>query len=227
MTLLASGIVALSGCVDTPSPQAGAVNAVAVSDQGQADFSSKPEATYLLKPADSISLIVFREPDLSLQSVAIGVDGTISFPLLGKVQAAGLTTAQLADKIQQELGDGYLKDPHVAVNVIDYGSHVVTVEGAVKKAGIYNYQPGTRLSGAIALAEGTSNVAKLRDVAIFRQRPDGIWVAKFDYREVVKGTMIDPLIAPGDRVVVGTSALSQAWQDTLKALPAFAIFTRL
>mgnify|MGYP007056299579 FL=1 len=51
-------------------------------------------------------------------------------------------------------------------------------------------------------------------------------VAKFDYAQVRAGTMIDPVLAPGDRVVVGTSGLSQLWQDFLKAVPAFALFTR-
>ena len=64
-------------------------------------------------------------------------------------------------------------------------------------------------------------------MAIFREAPQGLTVAKFDYRAVQQGTMIDPVLQPGDRVVVGTSGLSQFWQDVLKTLPAFAIFTNL
>ena len=52
-------------------------------------------------------------------------------------------------------------------------------------------------------------------------------VAKFDYRAVSQGTMIDPVLEPGDRVVVGTSGLSQFWQDLLRALPAFGLFTNV
>jgi len=52
-------------------------------------------------------------------------------------------------------------------------------------------------------------------------------VAKFDYRAVQQGTMIDPVLQPGDRVVVGTSGLSQFWQDVLKTIPVFALFTNV
>jgi len=67
----------------------------------------------------------------------------------------------------------------------------------------------------------------MREVAIFRETPDGLMVAKFDYRSVRQGTMLDPVLAPGDRVVVGISGLSQFWQDLLRALPAFALFTNV
>ncbi len=49
-------------------------------------------------------------------------------------------------------------------------------------------------------------------------------VAKFDYRQISQGTMMDPVLQPNDRVVVGTDGLSVFWQDLLKALPAFGIF---
>jgi polysaccharide export outer membrane protein len=52
-------------------------------------------------------------------------------------------------------------------------------------------------------------------------------VAKFDADAMLNGTMIDPLVLPGDRIIVGASGPKQLWQDLIQALPAFAIFTRL
>jgi polysaccharide export outer membrane protein len=49
-------------------------------------------------------------------------------------------------------------------------------------------------------------------------------VAKFDYGQIRQGTMLDPILEPGDRVVMGTDGLSQFWEDLLMALPAFGIF---
>jgi len=166
-------------------------------------------------------------PDLSIEDMPISTEGMLSLPLLGAIKAEGLTTAELADTVTQRLANGVLQHPAVSVNVKQYGSHVVTVEGAVEKPGVYSYGPGARLSTAIALASGLNRVAKSSQVAVFRKTPQGIAIAKFDYGAVASGTMLDPVLEPGDRVVVGTSGLSQFWQDLLKALPAFALFTNL
>lgn len=100
----------------------------------------------------------------------------------------------------------------------------MTVEGAVDKPGVYAFQPGARLSTAIALASGPKRTAKASQVAVFRESPQGIMVAKFDYVQVSRGTMLDPVLEPGDRVVMGTDGLSVFWEDLLRALPAFGVF---
>jgi polysaccharide export outer membrane protein len=112
----------------------------------------------------------------------------------------------------------------VSVNVAEYASHLVTVEGAVDTPGVYPFQPGARLSSAIALAKGPKRTAKVQQVAVFRESQEGIMVAKFDYQQMSQGTMLDPVLQPGDRVVMGTDGLSVFWEDLLKALPAFGVF---
>ena len=185
------------------------------------------QAEYVLRPADIIKVDVFREEDLSLPSVAIAADGRVSFPLLGPVSVAGMTAGGLEGLLERELGARYLRNPDVSVNVLDYASHKVTVEGAVEEPGIFAFQPGTRLSGGVALAKGVKRVAALEEVAIFRQAEGGTQVAKFDLAAVRAGTMADPVLQPGDRIVVGTDNLAQFWQDFLRALPAFGLFTQL
>lgn len=217
----------LAACAGTPEPVVGPVAVQPLEAAGQAEFAAVESPDYRLRPSDTINVTVYREPDLSVQGVPVGSDGVISLPLVGAIRAEGRTTADLAQAIRTALAGGYLTNPQVAVNVIQYNSHRVTVEGAVKHPGVFAFQPGSRLSSAIAQAEGPERVAKLDQVAIFRQVPQGLTVAKFDYRAVQQGTMIDPVLEPGDRVVVGTSGLSQLWQDVLKTLPAFAIFTNL
>lgn len=224
---LGAASAALTACGSTPPPAIGAAQTQPVESLGQADYAATPDANYRLHGSDVISVLVFREPDLSVEKVAIGADGFLALPLVGQVNASGLTAGELANQITGELGRAGLKQPQVSVNVIDHASHLVTVEGGVTEPGVYQFQPGSKLSAAIALAKGPSRVSQMREVAIFRQTPEGLMVAKFDYRAVRQGTMLDPVLAPGDRVVVGISGLSQFWQDLLRALPAFALFTNV
>ncbi len=215
----------LSACVSTPEIMVDGdpTPPLRVSTEG----SSFPEGTtpVVLRPQDRISVSVLREPELSAAEVRIAEDGTIGLPYLGAVRAAGVAPAELETELEAKLSD-YLVDPRVAVNVISYDSHVVTVAGSVSQPGMYQFQPNTTLLGAISLARGTNRVAELDRVAIFRNEGDARSVAVFDLREVQAGRMIDPVLVPGDRVVVGLSGLSQTWQDILQALPAAAIFTR-
>ncbi|MEM7665223.1 MAG: polysaccharide biosynthesis/export family protein [Pseudomonadota bacterium] len=214
----------LAGCASTPEPVIGVAASQPVESLGQAGFTQARATNYLLRPQDQISINVFREPDFSLETVRIGVEGNVSMPLLGSVPAAGMTAQQLEQNLTQRLGAAGLKTPMVSVNIAEYASHLVTVEGAVETPGVYPFEPGARLSSAIALAEGTTRTSKRDQVAVFRTRSDGIYIAKFDYNQVTQGTMLDPVLEPGDRVVVGTDGLSVFWQDALQAIPALGVF---
>jgi polysaccharide export outer membrane protein len=218
------GASALSGCASTPEPRIGASVTDPRTDFGQAGYSYLKPTTYLLRPSDQISVRVFREPELTLESVRIGVEGNVSLPMLGSIPAAGMTAKQFEQDVTRRLAVVGLKSPLVSVNIAEYASHLVTVEGAVERPGVFAFQPGARLSTAIALASGPKRSAKLEQVAVFRESPEGIMIAKFDYQQVKQGTMLDPVLQPGDRVVMGTDGLSVFWEDLLRALPAFGVF---
>lgn len=216
----------LSGCASTPDPVIGAASIQPVTALGQANYTFTRSKTYLLRPSDRISVIVFREPDFTLDGVRIGVEGNISLPMLGSVPAAGKTTAALETDLTRRLAALGIKTPMVSININEYASHLVTVEGSVEQPGVFTFQPGSRLSSAIALAGGPARTANRTQVAVFRETENGMSVAKFDYRMMSQGTMLDPVLEPGDRVVMGTDGLSVFWQDFLKALPAFGIFAQ-
>lgn len=222
--LVMAAATTLSGCASTPEPKIGAAVTQPRSDLGQDGYSYKRPDVYLLRPTDKLSVNVFREPDLSVETVRIGVEGNVSLPMLGSIPAAGMTAKQLEQDLARRLAALGLKSPMVSVNVTDFASHLVTVEGAVEKPGVYTFQPGARLSAAIALASGPKRSAKSEQVAVFRESAEGMMVAKFDYAAVSQGTMLDPVLQPGDRVVIGTDGLSVFWEDLLKALPAFGVF---
>lgn len=217
----------MAGCVSSPAPTL----STAPSNEPLTSAGAPPlqarDAADIVRGRDKISVIVLREPDLTLTDVRVGEDGFFDMPAIGRVQADGRTTAAIAEEVRDRLGRSYLRNPSVAVNVIDYSSHIVTVEGAVEQPGVYQYQPNTTLLGSIAMARGPSRVAKLKQVAIFRFTGGERSVAVFDLMQVRAGTMIDPVLQPGDRVMIGFDGLSQAWRDFLQTAPLIGVFTRI
>jgi polysaccharide export outer membrane protein len=226
-TICAFAVVSLSACASTPEPVIGLSASTPRSDLGQADFSVTRSTKYLLRASDSISVNVFREPDFSLDNVRVGVEGNVSLPMLGSIPAAGLTAAEFEQDVTRRLAAAGLRNPLVAVNISEYASHLVTVEGAVNRPGVYAFQPGSRLSAAIAMGGGTGRTAARDQVAVFRESGEGVMVAKFDYSQINQGIMLDPVLEPGDRLVVGTDGMSVFWQDLLTALPAFGVFATI
>lgn len=216
--------VLLAGCASTPEPVIGAASSAPRADLGQASYNQSRSTTYLIRPSDQISITVFREPDFSLDGVKVGVEGNVSLPMLGSIPAAGMTALQFEQDVTRRLGGVGLRDPQVSVNIIEYASHLVTIDGAVEDPGVYAFQPGARLSSAIAMGGGTSRSAMRDQVAVFREGPEGVMVAKFDYAQISQGTMLDPILEPGDRVFVGTDGLSVFWQDFLRTIPVVGIF---
>lgn len=224
LMLTAVSTALLGGCTSSPETVIGPAASQPITSLGQANYTDQRSKTYLLRPSDRISINVFREPDFSLESVRIGVEGNISIPLLGSIPAAGMTAKSLEEDLTTRLARVGLRSPSVSVNIAEYASHLVTVEGAVTRPGVYTFQPGARLSSAVALAQGPQRTAKSSQLAVFRETENGIAVAKFDYAMISQGTMLDPILEPGDRVVMGTDGLSVFWQDFLRAVPAFGIF---
>jgi polysaccharide biosynthesis/export protein len=216
--------ISVAGCSSTPEPVIGRAASQPDTELGQAGYTVAPPSTYAIRPSDQISVVVFREPDLSLDRVRVGVEGNISLPMVGSFPAAGLTAKQLEQDATRRLAAAGLKNPLVSVNIVEYASHFVTVEGSVESPGVYPFEPGARLSTAIALAKGPKRVSKVSQLAVFRESPEGIMVAKFDYGQIRQGTMLDPVLQPGDRIVLGSDGLSQFWEDLLRAIPAFGIF---
>lgn len=228
LRLAATAVLALiGGCASTAPivPSMATAPAAPAASAGTATFEPGFE-DLRLRAKDKLSIRVVREPDLSLESVRVGEDGFIDVPVAGRVQAQDRTPAEIAADIRDRLGRSYLRNPQVAVNVIEFASLLVTVEGAVTQPGIYQFEPDTTLLGAVAMARGPTRVARLDQVAVFRTVKGERSVAVFNLADVRAGRTVDPAILPGDRVLIGFSGLSQAWQDFLQTAPLISVFTR-
>lgn len=119
-------------------------------------LASAPE--YRIGPEDLVEISVFEAPDLS-RSVRVSAGGEISLPLLGAVQAAGLTPRELELVLAELLRRAYMKDPHVSVFVREMQSHPVSVFGAVKKPGVFQIRGTKTLIEMLSMAEGLADDA--------------------------------------------------------------------
>ncbi len=92
---------------------------------------------YIIGPRDILQITVWGQPDLTEKKYSVSTEGTIVFPLIGDVRAAGLTEAQLGQKLVDMLGKDYLVNPQVLVSVAEYKSKRVLVLGEAEKPGAY------------------------------------------------------------------------------------------
>lgn len=183
-----------------------------------ASAAATPDPRYLMNPLDVIRIDVFGEPELSLRDLPIGTDGRIVMPMVGPIEAAGLTTQQLTDRLKEAL-NRYLRNPQVSVNVTEYVSQVVTVSGAVNRPGRFQAPGRVTLMQAVALGGGIGDFGKLSEVVVFREENGQQFVARFDLGAIQNGQAADPVIRSGDTVVVGYSNARRLFRDVLSVLP--------
>jgi polysaccharide export outer membrane protein len=224
--LLPLSSMALSACVSSedwkglPAGQAAYQTIPATNP-----IEGRPE--YRINPQDKLTITVFREPDMSVEEAPVETGGTLVLPLIGRVQAAGKTTAGLARDIQSQLGSRYLVDPRVSVIVAESKAQSVTVDGAVGIPGVYGLQGDTTLLQAIALARGATRTATFDKVAVFRTINGQRHGALFNIADIRAGHAADPVLQSGDYVVVGTSGIKAVGYDLLGLAPAAALFVPL
>ena len=123
--------------------------------QGNSDqYSGVPfGSNYILGPEDVIKIEVFDLPELS-KTARVANDGTISLPLIGRVQAAGLTPEQLRKELADKWGEDYLQDPQVTVFVGEFKAKPVSIIGAVEKPGLYPLTGRRTLIEMLSMAGG-------------------------------------------------------------------------
>jgi polysaccharide export outer membrane protein len=111
------------------------------------------EAPYTLGAGDRVRVVVFGQDGLS-NSYAVDGAGKITMPLIGAVAARGKTTSELSAAIVSRLKAGYVREPHVAVEVESFRPFFIL--GEVTNAGQYAYVNGLTVQSAVAIAGGFS-----------------------------------------------------------------------
>lgn len=131
-------------------------------------FSALAQGDYMLGPEDMIEITVWGHEDLK-RMVPVSLEGTITFPMIGEVRAAGKSTQQLEKELARKLGDGYLKNPQLTVTVKDFKSQKVFVMGEVKNPGTYPVTKENNLLFALSQAGGFTKDAG-EEVVVIRPR---------------------------------------------------------
>lgn len=133
-----------AGCASrTSQPEA---PVIATAAKG-ADFSK----IYRMGAGDKLRITVYGEDDLSGEYL-VGSEGDVSLPLIGEVAAENNTLAEFQEAVAERLRAGYIKEPKVSVEVINYRPFYI--HGEVKEAGEFPYQAGMSVLNAIAMAGG-------------------------------------------------------------------------
>jgi polysaccharide biosynthesis/export protein len=149
------------------------------------------EQTYRLDSGDKLRIVVFGQEGLT-SSYAVDAGGQVSMPLIGSVGARGLTTAQLGNAIAAKLRDGFVREPHVAVEIESYRPFFIL--GEVAAPGQYPYVANMSVETAVAIAGGFTPRAQKNRVEISRPSRGQIFRSPAPLNAIVR---------PGDTIVVG------------------------
>jgi polysaccharide export outer membrane protein len=157
--------------------------------------------TYVIGASDVLTVTVWKEPTLS-GSILVRPDGMISLPLLGDVQASGLTPLQLKEQIETKLRK-FVQDPNVSVVIGQIHSKIVYLLGEVGKKGPIEMTPGMTLLEAIASAGGLTEYANAKRMYILRDEGGKHLKIPVHYKQALKGdSTFDLAVKPGDTIVV-------------------------
>ncbi len=147
----------------------------------------------VLTKSDVVTIKVVSQPDMDTTS-RVELDGTVQFPYVGRIKAAGLTEDGLARAIERRLAARQIvNDPHVLVEIANFGSEV-SVQGEVGAPGLYTIDRTTTLAQILARAGGLKDSGSA--VVVQRGGPNGKIVRRYDGKDILSGKI------NGDHILV-------------------------
>ena len=169
----------------------------------------------LIARGDLLHLQVYDTPEME-QHARVADSGTIPFSFLGTVRVSGLTPAQAAEQIEHRLvAAGVMLHPQVAVRVEAYATQNASVMGQVQKPGSYEIDTGRKVVEVLAMAGGLTDVAD-RHITIQRAGAAQQKVEYYYSNSAQAALSEDPLVYPGDTVIVPKAAVIYVLGDVAK-----------
>ena len=163
---------------------------------------------HILMAGDLIDVKVFQEPDLE-SNLRIARDGSVVFPLIGRVNVGGMAPQAAARIIQDLLNKDYLVNPHVSLLVIEYARRTFTVLGEVQKPGAYEMPDRADISllEAIGMSGGYTRMANPGSVTVKRRvnAQETIYHLNAKKMASASGSTASFAIQPGDVITVSES----------------------
>ena len=189
LALACACALAWAACAGHTPPPAGSVQALEMTPEERLGID------------DVFEVRVFAEPDLS-GTYRVSADGTIDYPLVGRISVLGLRSGDIQELISTKLKDGYLKNPQVSLMVKEWNSRKVSVIGQVQKPGPLAYFPNMTIVDAIAAAGGFTGIASKNAVTLRREIKGSVQSRSYRVADISEGRAPNVLLRPGDILVV-------------------------
>ena len=188
LLVLASPIVGMAAGQDAPkSPEA---------------VAGSSQAEYVIGLGDQLQIMVWKEPDLT-QALSVRIDGQISLPLIGDVQAAGKTIQALKKTLEEKYG-AVIEGPAVSVMLTQSKSWRYYIIGQIRQPGEFPIDFPITILQAIARSGGFLEWAKTDRISIVRHENDKETIIPFNYEALVNGQNVqqNALVKPGDTIII-------------------------
>jgi len=200
---LSLGPAAIAADAQTPAGAATKPTTTAVAPSGVTAGAVVVAPDYVIGADDVLSILFWRDKDLSAPEVTVRPDGKVTLPLLNDVQASGRTPEELGDAIR-EAARKFVEDPNPTVIVKEIKSRRVFITGRIEKPGPYPLNGKTTILQLIAMAGGLREFVDGKNITLMRSEKDKQTVFDFNYQDVVKKRYVHQNIElkPGDVVVV-------------------------
>ncbi|WP_320041050.1 polysaccharide biosynthesis/export family protein [uncultured Desulfobacter sp.] len=156
---------------------------------------------YKIGIGDVLQISTWKEEDLTFDKVFVRNDGKITFPLLDDIQAAGRTTVELKQDIQERLAE-FVEAPTVTVTLANPGSQKYYILGEVQKVGEYHLIKKLTVVQAFALAEGFTEWASKDEIILFRRHQGKELMIKIDYDDITDGNLKNDIQLKADDIII-------------------------
>src|SRR5262245_57173095 len=187
LAALVLAVLGAAGCATTRRPNAPIAEASSPEDRVGID--------------DTFDVRVYGETELS-GTFRVATDGSVDYPLAGRIKVAGLRTGEIQQLLVGRLKDRYLKDPQVIVTIKDRNSQKISVLGQVAKPGQVAYYPNMTIVDAIANAGGFTGIAAKNSVNLRREVGGNIQTTIYPVADISEGRSPNVMVLPGDVLVV-------------------------
>lgn len=159
-------------------------------------------ATYHLNAGDKLSISVWGEDKLKQDAVVLP-DGSITYPLVGKVEVVGLDSTAVEEKIAAKL-EKFIPDPQVSVVIVGTAGNLVYVQGKVLKPGIVEMAGPTSVLQALSLSGGLDKFADKSEIKVVRSKGGAQQILPVNYGDLMSGRDMSTNIQlqAGDTLVI-------------------------
>jgi polysaccharide biosynthesis/export protein len=164
---------------------------------------------YRITPGDVLELKFPFVPELD-QAVTVQPDGFVSLKEVADLKVQGRTLLQIKEEVLAAY-EPVVREPVVTISLTQFEKPYFIASGQVEKPGRYDLRGATTLTQALAFAGGTVAGADLSEVLLVRRHGDSVEVKEIDVRRMLakRDLSEDPLLRPGDMVVVGKSVIGK------------------